>query len=381
MHPVHQSRQGDESPHPVGLGVPQVTLELLEGLAPFAEDELTATVPTAEIVASEPTELRVEVDNPTDLLSLRTVVAAYLAVDLDVRRPRALLSPEHLRTCVQAMADAQGMAKPARFDSFRLSAAGSDSPELMRFRAEVEHQTGLRDDPDEGDMLLRLRRSPAPAERSTASEGPPVSPWQLLVRLTPRPLSARSWRVANYPGALNATIASAVVATTNPTPQDRFIDLMCGSGTLVIERLALGKPSRLVAVDNSADALAAAKANQRAARFRGRVDFLHADALELAGTLGRREQPGEPSRFDRLVVNLPWGELIGDHTANEELYRGVLQEAAALATKDAVFCVLTHDIRRFERCLADVGAWTIEDAWRFFQKGHRPKLYRLVRGQ
>lgn len=375
----------------------QVVLEALEGVVPFVEDELAATTPSAEIVASEPTEVRVEVDDPVPLLGLRTVVAGYAAVDLDIRRPRALLSPDHLHSCLGAIAAARRTAKPARFASFRLSAAGSDSPELQRFRAEIERQTGLRDDPIEGDMLVRLRRSPGdtpaprpPQHRPTPPQGrspggedepadPSASTWQLLVRLTPRPLSARPWRVANYPGALNATIAAAVVATTDPTPQDRFIDLMCGSGTLVIERLARGRPARLAAVDISDEALEATRANQRAAKFRGKVELLQEDARELAGPLGRLAPAGdvEPG-FDRLVVNLPWGELVGDHATNSELYRAVLREASALAASDATLCVLTHDIRRFERCLADVGIWAVEDTWRFFQKGHRPKLYRLV---
>lgn len=288
-------------------------------------------------------------------------------VELDVRRPKGLLSPDKLRACVEAVRRAQQVAKPARFRSFRLSAAGSDSPELLRFRAEVEKLANLPDDPESGDMLLRLRHSPVDGD------GPPG--WELLVRLTPRPLSARPWRVANYPGALNATIAAAMISTTRPSPDDRFVDLMCGSGTLVIERLARGRPRRLVACDISSEALDAAQANQRAAKLRGRVDYIPADARTLAN---HPDHPDLAGGFDRLVANLPWGELTGSHIANEELYPAILREARRLATDDATFSVLTHDIRRFERSLDEAGGWMVTDSWRFFQKGHRPKLYRLA---
>lgn len=338
-----------------------VALELLEGLAPFVAAELDRSVPEAIRVAAEPTEIRVEIDDPARLLELRTVVAAYLSVELDVRRPRGILSPDVLRTCLDAIAAARRIAKPRRFGSFRLSAAGSASQELLRLRGEIEHRTGLADDPDAGELLLRLRRSPAPS----TSRG-----WNLLIRLTPRPLSARSWRVARYPGALNATIAAAMVDLTEPAPDDDFVDLMCGSGTLVIERLAWGSPRRIVACDIAPEALRAARDNQRASKLHGTIEFVQADARCL----------DEHVRgFNKLVVNLPWGELVGDHAANEELYPAVLRAAQRLARERAVFAVLTHDIRRFERCLGEVEGWVVDDSWRVFQKGHRPKLYRLTR--
>lgn len=340
-----------------------VALELLEGLAPFVEAELGRVLPATNVVGIEPTEIRIDVDDPARTLDLRTVVAAYLSIELDIRRPRALLSPDVLRSCTQAIDAARHIAKPQRFGSFRLSAAGSDSAELRRFRRQIEDHTDLADDPDNGEMLLRLRRS------RSASTSPG---WELLARLTPRPLSARSWRVANYPGALNATIAAAMVALTEPSPEDEVVDLMCGSGTLVIERLARGAPRRLVACDIAADALDAARANQRAARLRGKVDYLLADARVLFEHVGG---------FDKLLVNLPWGELVGEHMANEELYPEVLQSAQRMARRKAVFLVLTHDIRRFERALDDVGGWLVTETWRVFQKGHRPKLYRLVRDE
>lgn len=338
-----------------------VALELLEGLAPFVDSELNRTVPDAVRAAADPTEIRVEVDDPARLLELRTVVAAYLSVELDVRRPRAILSPDVLRTCLDGIDAARRIAKPRRFGSFRLSAAGSASQELLRLRGEIEHHTGLADDPDEGELLLRLRRSPAPS----ASRG-----WNLLIRLTPRPLSARPWRVARYPGAVNATIAAAMVDLTDPRPDDDFVDMMCGSGTLVIERLACGAPRRIVACDIAPEALQAARDNQRASKLHGAIDFVQADARGLYEHV---------RGFNKLVVNLPWGELVGDHAANEELYPAVLRAARLLATERAVLAVLTHDIRRFERCLDEARGWVVDDSWRVFQKGHRPKLYRLSR--
>src|SRR5689334_13995803 len=158
------------------------------------------------------TEAVIEVDDMRDALGWRTAVAAYESVVFDVARPRTLISPEHV-----AKIAAHVKALPSKFTSFRVSAAGSDSDELVRWRAALAEATGLVEDGVDGELLLRLRKA--------ASGG-----WEVLLRLTPRPLSARAWRTERYEGGLNATIAAAIIQATEPKPTDRFLDMMCGSG-------------------------------------------------------------------------------------------------------------------------------------------------------
>ena len=88
------------------------------------------------------------------------------------------------------------------------------------------------------------------------------------MRLSPRPLTARAWRVCNLPGALNAVVAHAMVALSAPNPADRYLNLACGSGTLLVERLALGPARLAVGCDNAAGPLDCARANLRAAGLR-----------------------------------------------------------------------------------------------------------------
>jgi predicted RNA methylase len=339
--------------------VPVVALEVLEGVAPFAASEVVDVVAGASVVSVQPTEVRVDVDDGglSAALALRTVVAAYRSLVFDVPRPRSLRSPEHMDVVIAATRDLQRRARPQRFASFRLSAAGRDSEDLRLWCSSFAAASGLAHDPEAGDLLVRLRRP---------LDGPG---WEVLLRLTPRPLATRSWRIADRPGAVNATIAAALVRTTRPDPSDVFVDLTCGTGTIVLERLACGMPARLTGVDVDGDALDAARANQRAARLRGRIDWIHADATELAL---------DGAAPDRLVANLPWGTLVGSHEENDTLYPAILDAAARLAAVGATFSVLTHDLRRFDRALAASGAWDVDEEWRFFQKGHRPRLQRLV---
>jgi predicted RNA methylase len=294
------------------------------------------------------TEAVIEVEDLRDALEWRTVVAAYESVVFDVARPRPLISPEHVATVAARIKEL-----PSKFASFRVSAAGSDSDEMLRWRAALADATGLVDDADDGDLLIRLRKAL-------------LSGWEVLLRLTPRPLATRAWRTERYEGGLNATIAAAVIAATDPSPTDHFVDLMCGSGTLLIERAAAGPAARLVGFDIDADAIAITKTHLRNAAIRGaKVDLYNEDVLTVDG------------EFDKLVVNPPWGTSVGSHEENATLYPAMLAAAAHLAADGATLCVLTHEIRVFESALQTQHAWRVADQHRFFQKGHWPRLYVL----
>jgi tRNA (guanine6-N2)-methyltransferase len=150
---------------------------------------------------------------------------------------------------------------------------------------------------------------------------------------------------------------------------DSFLDPMCGSGTLLIERLSLAPTSRIAGWDIAAEALEATELNLRAARLRTHI------ALSVVDICAR---PLPAERFDVVVTNLPWGTLVGTHEANDDLYPAVLDALMDLTTPTSRVALLTHDVARFEAAVA-TSDWAIESWWRFFQKGHHPRLYRLGR--
>lgn len=277
-------------------------------------------------------------------LSLRTVVAAYSVRTYAVPRPRGLLGEEHLRALTAQLG--QG------FESFRISAAGSHSAVFLRLAAELQRRTGLRHEPETGDLLIRVR---------PAGEG-----WEVLARLTPRPLSARTWRVADVPGALNATIAAAMVSLLGTAPHQRFLNLMCGSGTLLAERLLAGRARLAVGLDQDPGALRAAIAN---------LDAAGVAAGLIRGDVAR--PPLAAGAFDAICADLPYGQLSGSHAANDALYRALLASAAEVAAPRARLAVITHDIRRFEAALSETRAWRVDRSLRVFQKGYRPQIWLL----
>ena len=280
------------------------------------------------------------------------VVAVYRLETFSVPRPKALLGHQHLTRLLQNIEEVR---KEAAFTSFRFSAAGSDSAVFMRLAEEIHKETGLHHDAEEGDLLLRLRRS---------QKG-----WELLLRTTPRPLSSRPWRVCNLSGGLNATLAAAMVALVGVKSQDRFFNPMCGSGTLLIERRSRGQAARLVGCDISGEALTCSEENVQASHLSG-IELLRADATSL---------PFESASFDVIVADVPWGDAVGTHRDNAALYPAFLTEMARVAAPGARLAVLTHEIKLFEKVLSDFKEWQLRDTVRVFHGGHYPRVYLLAR--
>lgn len=304
---------------------------MLEGLERFAHAELEQRVGMRIrfLPAARPGTLRFSYGGDlAALLGLRSVVALYLVRRFDVPRPKALLGNQQFGELLEAIDAALGLAAPGAYETLRLSAAGEDLAVLARLKGQLAERLGLAVAADEGDLLLRLRRS-------AWEPG-----WEVLVRLTPRPLSVRPWRVCNLPGSLNATLAHAMMALTAPAPSDVVLNVACGSGTLLIERLALSKARQAIGCDIDASVLACAAENVRAAGFARDVRLERWDAGEL---------PLPDGHVDVICADLPFGQLVGSHRENEALYPRIFAEAARVARPGARMALLTHELRLLER--------------------------------
>lgn len=339
-----------------------VECEVLRGLKSFAVKEIKRLFGDQVSIITDSDEESVKCFFAGDahkLLHLRTVVAVYAGANMHIPGPQALLLPHNFQYVLGLVKFAESLHKPHAFTSFRFSAAGEESPLFKKIAGKLSRATTLRYDARDGDHMLRIR----PTEYGEWG-------WDVLVRLSPRPLSTRPWRVENMPGAVNATIASAMISLTSPQKTDRYINLMCGSGTLLIERMQFGKPENIVGVDTSRESLAMAAANIHAAGLPKDIRLERMDATALKGI--------PDASFNKLVADVPWGQLIGTHTQNTELYPALLHEASRIAEPYADFIVLTHDMVRFEKILETNNfGWTTKSMYQVSQGGKHPTIYHL----
>jgi len=336
-----------------------ICCEILPGLQPFAARELGERFGKRIILLAQdkPDAIYCEYRGELhDLLALRTVVAAYLALQFAIPRPRGLLGHEHYHRLLQAITDVRSLHADNTFSGLRISAAGSDSSVFAALIDQLCRDTGLSYDEENGDLLLRARPS------ALTRDG-----WEVLIRLTPRPLATRPWRVHNMPGALNAAIAAAMIEMTQPRPTDRFLNMMCGSGTLLIERLLRCPATLAVGCDIDANALIGARLNLEAANAADKALLCAWDATQLPFVAGS---------FNVICADLPWGQLVGTHTDNAALYPKMLTEAARLATPSAHLILLTHEIALFERILPSFAdMWEVQDVVKVLQGGLHPRVY------
>ena len=336
--------------------------EVLPGLEPFARREIAGRFrKDARVAPTGPEgEVRFTYSGAErQLLALRTVVSVYRVLDFDVPRPKALLGHEHLSRLLTEIDEVLSLQGRRAFKTFRFSAAGSDTVVFDRLRDAVGEHTRLAVNPEEADFLLRVRPTPA-------GEG-----WQVLLRLTPRPLATRPWRLCDWPGALNATIAAVMVELSDPRAKDRVLNPMCGSGTLLIERLARRPAALAYGADTDQEALYCAQENIIAAGMARMIQLAQMDATALDVPDGS---------FDVLFADLPWGQLSGSHRENEWLYPAALAEWGRVAAPGARLVAITHEIALMDDVLPTVDhLWELSEQLTVYQGGLHPSIYLFER--
>ena len=285
---------------------------------------------------------------------LRLAHAVYALRDFAVPRPKALLGDQQFRQLTALVAQARGP-----FTGLRIEAAGKDSAVMVRIGEQLARAAKVPFAPDDGDLLVRIVRTTG---------------WRVLVRLTPRPLSARAWRVCNIPGGLHAPLAVFMNQLAGATARSRYINLFAGSGTLAIEHALAGGTATAVEIDPTV--VSCLQQNVAAAQLGQRVRVINANALQ-----GHPDVPA--GGFDVVSADPPWGDAVGSHAQSEPLHRELLTRAAELLAPGGVFVLITHEVRIIRRLLAAAGSHGFRVAFeqQVAHGGHHPLVLVLKRGE
>lgn len=362
----HAPRAQPRRPSPESAPVQLCEADVAEGLETIATEEITQRLgrrvrffhPPER--PPEPGTLRFSYTGDlAALLELRTVMSLYLVQPFDVPRPKALLGDEQFRAILAQVETVLALHPPGSFELLYLSAAGSESTVMNRIKDDIAARTGLTVASHEGDLLLRVR----PAR--LRDEG-----WEVMVRISPRPLATRSWRVCDMEGAMNGTVAHAMVRLTEPTQRDTFLNLACGSGTLLAERIAMGPAAWMMGCDINPAALDCARQNLDATGHGGRVELHPWDA---------RAVPLPDQSVDVLCSDLPFGHLVGSHEENLTLYPAIMKEAARLLKPGGPFVLITHEVRLMESLLERNRDWRTILVQMVTLGGLHPRIFLLQR--
>ena len=337
-----QTTHGARNSRPDPAPVQRYEVETVSGLEEYARREIRRRLGKAAQIVGTQIEGRVSLQYNGSIRrfdEFRTAVAVHRVEEFAVPGPRALLGHQHLTRLLAAIQSVLDARPGAAFQTFRIAAAGAGSRVFMRLRQEIADATGLQQAEGAAHLQISVRRSTAEEEG-----------WQALIRTSPMPLSARRWRVCDMPGALNGAVASAMVSLTGTRPTERMLNLCCGSGTLVIERLGMGAATSVTGVDISASALQCADANLRAAGHRSSVSLVQADCARL---------PIPDASVDTISADLPYGMLGNDSGDIASLYHSALAESARVAAAEASMVLITTRRRALLAALAEVPTWNL----------------------
>ncbi|MFZ9857879.1 MAG: methyltransferase domain-containing protein [Roseiflexaceae bacterium] len=280
---------------------------------------------------------------------IRCAQSAFVMLDFAVPRPKALLGQQYFDEIIHT---AQSIMQAHQFTTLQIDAAGSDSTVMQRIATEMSQRLHLQIVRQEGEFVVRIR--------------PSAYGWQVLLRLTPRPLGARSWRVCNMPGALNAVVAAAMVRWAGIYADDRVLNVGAGSATLLIERAQIGEVAQLKGCDISADARLCAQQNITAAGYQDRIEMYDWDATKL---------PLPDASVDLIMADLPFGQLIGSHNSNIHLYPALLAEAQRVLSQWGRMVLISHEIRLLYHALNAMDGMRIVDELQVEVGGMHPVMY------
>lgn len=335
---------------------------VIEGLEPFTVDEIRHRFGHEVQFLTGPRDRPGMLQftyggKAVNLLNLKTVLSLFLVLRFPVPRPKALLGHQNMQLLLEQIRTVIRHSPSGTYRSLYLAAAGSDSAVMQRLAQDTAAALGLQVNNHEGDLLLRVRRPKG------GGEG-----WEVLIRMAPRPLSVRPWRVCDLPGALNAAAAHVMIMLTRPQREDRFLNLACGSGTLLAERSSAGQVTLAFGCDIDRQALSCARANLAAAR--AKIKVYPWDAARL---------PLQDGSMNVLCSDLPFGHDVGSHDENLILYPHILREAARVCAPGGRAVFLSHELRLMSSILERSVEWALKAETPLTLNGLHPHIYSLVR--
>ena len=193
------------------------------------------------------------------------------------------------------------------------------------------------------------------------------------IRLTDRTTRHRFNKPVKLKAALRPSVAAAMIHLTQPGDDDLFLDPMCGSGTLLMERRYAGAYAQMIAGDVIRDHVWAARQNVKALRKEPPTAFgtLHANATKL---------PLATGSITRVATNLPFGKQIGSPKAVKKLYPAFFKELERVLGGNGRAVILSSEYELVKTAVRRCESLEILTGYSIAVLGQWGRIYILRRG-
>jgi tRNA (guanine6-N2)-methyltransferase len=339
--PMRNSARATQEPLRAGPGI--YIVQTQPGFESIAWSEIIARVPRAKKLGTRTVPERAgmlvfEASRPEPLATLRcaedlfAVVAYRRGLDNDATsldKVRAVIRGcTHIDAALNARVAIVKGARAGKKLRFKVVARLSGEHQFRRVDYKHAVETGIL---EQGDHTWRLDEDNAEVEFWATMLR---DEFIFTIRLSDDAMRFRDYKISHRPGSLRPSVAAALALVSNPAPDDVFLDPLCGTGTILIERAHCGRYAKLLGGDSDRDTLLAARENI-GPRYKP-IEIKQWDAVAL---------PLEDSSVDKLVSNLPWGMKHGSHGDNRKLYPRLIGEFRRVLKPGGTMVVLSAETR------------------------------------
>ncbi|MEM7333992.1 MAG: methyltransferase domain-containing protein [Chloroflexota bacterium] len=188
------------------------------------------------------------------------------------------------------------------------------------------------------------------------------------LRISDRTMRHRFKKKDQKRAALRPSVAAAMVHLTDPQPEDIFLDPMCGSGTILMERRLTNDYGRILGGDIDTQRLLAAQANirgQRREKARD-IEFAHLDAQRL---------PFHTGSINKMATNLPFGKQIGSKAEVARLYPALFQEFERVLQPGGKAVILSSEFELVKTAVRSCPSLTILTGYSIAVLGQWGRIY------
>lgn len=165
------------------------------------------------------------------------------------------------------------------------------------------------------------------------------------LRLSDRTMRHRYKKKVELPASLRPSVAAAMVHLTEPQANDVFLDPMCGSGTILLERMHAGPYRQILGGDIDQERADAARSNlpqRRKGRKQDQILIRQWDAARL---------PLEKGTVDKVATNLPFGKQIAVQQELEPLYDALFSELTRVVVPGGRIVLLSSEYDLIKRLM------------------------------
>ncbi|MFA7216717.1 MAG: methyltransferase domain-containing protein [Candidatus Paceibacterota bacterium] len=300
----------------------KIKLSYTTGLKPVVLDELKKF--NFEIISEDVDSVFIEFseNNIQEVKKLRSVARAYLVAQDSVYHPTYI---SNHKSVLGNLIDI--VVKYDSFNTFKISCAGSDSPEV-RDTAKYIKDTYELQESEEADLKIHIIKTD--------------DIWEMGVQITPRPLSVRDYRVVNMSGAMDPTIAYAANSFCNLESAHSYLNIFSGSATLLIEAgQCYPNLNKLIGFDNEKKHLSLSIQNIKKAGLIEKVQVKEFDIFDKP----------DLGKFDVIVSDLPFGMSISKGENLEKLYETFIQYCEGVLNTTGRLVIYTSEYEIIEPIL------------------------------